>query len=221
MILATVTNMAATPANPTNPLAISPKFNEAIFFKAVAKMRMEVAITVIDNAVLPKPLTAPCILPNISMDTINSPNKPPIATSDSAILSESINDITSKEAARMPIAIAISLSVFAFMFCCQDSNTPPTDSRKSGIPSNDPFKSLVKFLMLSKIAANTPLLKVLSIDLIPPFPIAEEKILPIFEAIFVTMPHIPVNTERTPSKPGIEIFVFNIATNSFSLSIAF
>src|SRR5574344_1198393 len=108
---ANATTMAVIPAIPTRPLAIPSQSSSATFFIAPASIETAIDMAIIAVQVFAVFLEEPLILSNIAIDTIKSANKAVIAANDAANLSESIKEITTIEAVRIAIALAILRSV--------------------------------------------------------------------------------------------------------------
>ena len=106
--------MVIKPKTPTSPFAIPLHSRSAICFNAFARIKTEKAIPTIDAEAFIELLPFETILLNSAIAPTNSPNKTVIAPSEDVSLFGSIDDITRSDAARIPIAVAIFISVPAF-----------------------------------------------------------------------------------------------------------
>ena len=106
--------MVIKPKTPTSPFAIPLHSRSAICFNAFARIKTEKAIPTIDAEAFIELLPFEAILLNSAIAPTNSPNKTVIAPSEDVSLFGSIDDITRSDAARIPIAVAIFISVPAF-----------------------------------------------------------------------------------------------------------
>ena len=104
-------NSASNTPTPTRPLASSLQLRLAIFFTALDKTRTAEAN--MTSFVAPLPDTPPSLL-NAAIATINSVIITVIAPREPASLSLSTREIATIDAAKMPIAVAIFISVPAF-----------------------------------------------------------------------------------------------------------
>ena len=217
------------------PLPIPSQFNSANFFIAEAKIKIATDMPIMAVTALAVPVRLRFILLNIANEPINSANKTVIAPREEVSFSESINDSTSNEAAKMPIAAAILISVPALIFCCHACKASPTVSSKSFIlPMNvsEPSKAsvipLIYFLIPKRILAIIPPLTTSNTDLISPLLKALPIALPILAAISIILlptvfkvSQILVITPRKVSKPGAANFSLTADPNSLILLIPF
>ena len=217
------------------PLPIPSQSNSANFFIAEAKIKIATDMPIMTVTALAVPMRLRFILLNIANEPINSANKTVIAPREEVSFSESINDSTSNEAAKMPIAAAILISVPALIFCCHACKASPTVSSRSFIlPMNvsEPSKAsvipLIYFLIPKRILAIIPPLTTSNTDLISPLLKALPIALPILAAISIILlptvfkvSQILMTTPRKPSKPGAANFSLTADPNSLILSIPF
>ena len=82
-------------------------FKLETFFKAEAKIRTATEIPIMNVIACAAPANSPLILLNMDKAPIISPNNIVIAVRDDTSFLESINDSTKRDAANIPIAIAI------------------------------------------------------------------------------------------------------------------
>ena len=111
MILDAATRITANPNTPTTPLPIPSQSNSANFFIAEARIKIATDMPIMVVTALAVPVRLRFILLNIANEPINSANKTVIAPREEDNLSWSIVDSTSNEAAKIPIAAAIFISV--------------------------------------------------------------------------------------------------------------
>ena len=209
-------------ATPATPFPIPSKSKPDRDFKADARIRIAADIPIIRVAILLAPLISSSNLSNIFRDPISSPKHTVMAVRAVASLSSSILDNTHKDAARIPIEIAMFLIMSAFMLFCHASKESPTVPRTSLIdPTNPPvtlstsLKPLIHFLIPNNIVVNIPLLTKSNSDLISPFRKALPIVLPILEntlptafPTFLIAFQIVVRTITNASKPGVVNFSF-------------
>ena len=99
---------------PATPFASCPPSKSPIFFRADARIRIDVDMASITVELFTAPLTSPLILVKTDMDAINSAKRTVIAPSDADNFSLSIREIATIDAARIAIALAIFSKVPAF-----------------------------------------------------------------------------------------------------------
>ena len=104
-------NSASNTPTPTSPSANSPQLKSAIFLTALERTRTAAANTI--RFVEPFPLKPPSLL-KAAIAPIKSANITVIAPSDAESFSLSIKEMTTIEAAKIPIAVAILSKVPAF-----------------------------------------------------------------------------------------------------------
>ena len=111
IFLNAATSIVVNPSTPTTPLAISSQLRLDNFFIAEARIKIATDIPIMAVTALATPVMLRFILLNIANEPINSANNTVIAPREEDNLSWSIMDSTSNEAAKIPIAAAIFISV--------------------------------------------------------------------------------------------------------------
>ena len=129
------TTIADNPAIATSPLETpsQSRLPSVTIAPARIPIAMDMASMAAQERVMPFCITS--ILLNTAMDAIRSANSTVIAPREAASLSLSIKESATSEAARIPTAVAIFISVPALMSCCHASKQPLTLSRMPTIDS--------------------------------------------------------------------------------------
>ena len=193
---ADTTTTAARPAIPSNPVFNCLVSKSETFFNALANIRTEKAIEIIDTTALPVPLKDKLVLFNIDKAPTNSINNMVIALIAELNFASSIPDNTTSDNVNTAIALAILSNRLALRFDCHICRLSRTESkipatlpvsvlRLSSIPPPDftksPRKLSINFFALNNRPENITLFTILTNDSISPVLKASANPLPIVE----------------------------------------
>ena len=130
---ADTTTTAARPAIPSNPVSNCLVSKSETFFNALANIRTEKAIEIIDATALPVPLKDKFVLFNIDKAPTNSINNMVIALIAELNFASSIPDNTTRDNVNTAMALAILSNRLALRFDCHICRLSRTESKTPAI----------------------------------------------------------------------------------------